>query len=449
MVFTTWTAREAARRVAAREVSVVELTAAALAHLQQREAAVQAFSYLNEQALAQAVVLDQWLAAQPKDVVLPRLFGVPFGLKDNMAVAGFATACACRLLLNNQAAQDSAVAAILRQQGVLLGKLNMDELAMGSSTATSCHHPTYNPLDLSRSPGGSSGGPAAAVQAGEVFYSLGSDTGGSIRQPAAFCGVVGLKPTWGLVDTTGVVPMAPSLDVVGPLTKDVADSAAVLSVLTGRDYETGLEQGVKGLRVGLPQEYWQAGLAENMLAQIQQAADSLTAGGCQVQPVSLPTSQHGLRAYHVIAPAELAQALASLGQGLSPAERSALLGAEAKRRLLTGTFYQQTEAGKAYYQKACQVRTLIQQEFCQIFQQVDLLLAPCVRQTAFLLDAAPEDPVEMYQNDLLLAPVNLSGICALSLPYGQVGALPGAVQLIAGPNQEALLFRVAKYLESC
>jgi len=448
MNLTDFTALQLADAIAGGKVGVREAALSALACMEAMEPLVGAFSYRNENVLAEAEALDQKRKSLSP---LPPFFGVPYALKDNMAYAGFPTAAGCRLLLENIPEQDSTVALLLKQAGGLfLGKTNMDELAMGSSTATSCHHATYNPVDLKRSPGGSSGGPAAAVAAKEAYFTVGSDTGGSIRQPAAFCGIVGMKPTYGLIDTAGVIPLAPSLDALGPMTRDIADCAAVFAVLAQKDfadYRDCLNQGVKGLRVGLPREYMEAGILPALRERVEAAAHVLAKLGAEVSEMSLPHSEYGLAAYHVIAPVEINHALSCVGREQDPGLRSELLGAEVKRRLLAGAYFGQGQGYADYYEKACRVRRLLREEFAAAFARYDVLLAPVTRDVAFSLAAAPADPVEMYLNDLLLAPVNLAGNAALAMPYGEVDGLPAGVQLIAGHHQDRLLFRVGHALE--
>lgn len=439
------TACQLAQAIAARKISVRDAAFAVFEKIARAELQIGAFSYLNEKALTQAKELDEQLLNRAE---LPPLFGVPYALKDNMDAIGFPTMAGSKLLANHLPERDALVEVLLRQAGgVLLGKANMDEFAMGSSTATSCHHPTYNPHDITRSPGGTSGGSAAAVASQEAFFALGTDTGGSIRQPAAFCGVVGLKPTFGAIPNQGVVPCAASLDVVGTLTKDVTDSALIFSVLSGRESTDKLQKGVKGLRVGLPQEYFAADIRPELRKQVEKAAEALAQQGALVEECSLPYSQYGLVAYHVIGPVEVNRTLRTIGTERNPETRSRLMGEEAKRRLLTGAYFAQGEGYETYYYKACQIRHLLREEFQQAFQQYDVLLTPVTRDIAFRMDEAPGDPLEMYLNDLLLAPINLAGNCAISIPYGKVAGMPAAVQLIAGWEQEARLFQVGKALE--
>ncbi len=449
MSLTDLTALTLAKSIAQGEISVREAALAALARMEEMEPSIGAFTYQNDHVLTEADALDEKKKSLSQ---LPPLFGVPYALKDNMSYEGLPNTAGGRLLLKEVAAEDAAVARLLKQAGCLfLGKTNMDELAMGSCTATSCHHPTYNPMDTSRSPGGSSGGPAAAVAAKEACFAVGSDTGGSIRQPAAFCGVVGLKPTYGMIDSAGVIPLAPSLDALGPMTRNIADCAAVFTVLAQKEaeeYREALSRGVRGLRIGIPKEYMSAGVVPPLQERVEAAAQALAEQGAAVFWMSLPHSEYGLAAYHVIAPVEINRVLSGIGREQDPAVRSGLLGAEVKRRLLAGAYFGQGQGYEKYYEKACRVRRLLRQEFAIAFARYDVLLAPVTRDVAFPLNAAPTDPVEMYLNDLLLAPVNLAGNVALAMPYGKAFGMPAGIQLIAAHHREELLFQVGQMLET-
>ncbi|MFN9661359.1 MAG: Asp-tRNA(Asn)/Glu-tRNA(Gln) amidotransferase subunit GatA [Cyanobacteriota bacterium] len=460
------------------EISARELTEATLARLQAVEPQVHAFlEVCAERALADADRVD---AARAAGETLPPLAGIPVAIKDNLCTRGLRTTCSSRMLEHFVPPYESTVTERLWTAGaVLIGKTNLDEFAMGSSTETSAFGPSRNPWDPSRVPGGSSGGSAAAVASGACQVALGSDTGGSIRQPASFCGVVGLKPTYGRVSRWGLVAFASSLDQVGPFSLSVADAAEVLQVIAGEDprdatclkvpvpdYLAGINQPLAGLRVGLIQEgFHEQGLAESVKTSVLAAAKVLQALGCELVDVSCPRFDDGIATYYVIAPSEASANLArydgvkygrrseAAGRADNLAVMTALsraegFGDEVKRRILIGTYALSAGYVDAYYKQAQRVRTLIRQDFDQAFERVDVLLSPTSPTTAFRFGAHTDDPLAMYLADLLTIPANLAGLPAISLPCGfDDQGLPIGLQLIGGVLEEAKLLRVAHQYE--
>ncbi|MCP9791517.1 Asp-tRNA(Asn)/Glu-tRNA(Gln) amidotransferase subunit GatA [Vulcanococcus limneticus Candia 3F8] len=457
------------------EVSARELTDQLLSRIEAVEPTVHAYLEVTaERARADADRID---AARVAGEELPPLAGVPLAIKDNLCTAGIRTTCSSRMLEHFVPPYESTVTERLWGAGaVLLGKTNLDEFAMGSSTETSYFGPSRNPWNPERVPGGSSGGSSAAVAAGECLAALGSDTGGSIRQPASFCGVVGLKPTYGRVSRYGLVAFASSLDQVGPFTTSVADAAELLQVIAGADprdatclkapvpdYRAALSQPVKGLRVGLVRECFEAeGLAPEVKASVLAAAAQLEALGCELVEVSCPRFNDGIATYYVIAPSEASANLARYdgvkyghraeGAGslaeMTARSRAEGFGDEVQRRILIGTYALSAGYVDAYYKKAQQVRTLIRRDFDRAFEGVDVLLTPTSPTTAFRFGAHAEDPLAMYLADLLTIPANMAGLPAISLPCGFDGeGLPIGLQLITGVLQEERLLQVAHHYE--
>jgi aspartyl-tRNA(Asn)/glutamyl-tRNA(Gln) amidotransferase subunit A len=457
------------------EVSARELTDQHLARIEAVDGTVHAFLEVTaERARADADRID---AARSAGEELPPLAGIPLAIKDNLCTQGIRTTCSSRMLETFVPPYESTVTERLWQAGaVLLGKTNLDEFAMGSSTETSAFGPSRNPWDPERVPGGSSGGSSAAVAAGECIASLGSDTGGSIRQPASFCGVVGLKPTYGRVSRWGLVAFASSLDQVGPFTTSVADAAELLQVIAGADprdstclkapvpdYRAAFEQPVAGLRVGIVRECFEGeGLDPAVKASVLAAADQLQALGCELVDVSCPRFNDGIATYYVIAPSEASANLARYdgvkygyraeGSGslaeMTARSRAEGFGDEVQRRILIGTYALSAGYVDAYYKKAQQVRTLIRRDFDRAFNSVDVLLTPTSPTTAFRFGAHTDDPLAMYLADLLTIPANMAGLPAMSLPCGfdQQG-LPIGLQLITGVLQEERLLQVAHHYE--
>ena len=450
-----------------REVSSRELTQAALDRIAAVDERVHAFLCVTaEVALAAADAADARIRAGD---VTP-LTGIPMALKDVLCTAGVVTTCGSRMLETFVPPYDATVVERLAGAGaVSLGKTNMDEFAMGSSTENSAFGPTRNPWDLGRVPGGSSGGSAAATAAGEGLFSLGSDTGGSIRQPAALCGIVGLKPTYGRVSRYGLVAFASSLDQIGPFTRDVADMAVVMNVIAGHDprdatsvplpvpdYTAALTGDLHGLRVGVPMEYFPEGLDQGTRAAVTRAINQLIDLGATVDwEVSLPSTGAALAVYYIIAPSEASANLARYDgvkygyanqSGSSMWENMELtrqhgFGDEVKRRIMLGTYALSAGYYDAYYLKAQQVRTLIRREFDAAFARCDVLVTPTAPGVAFRLDEKTADPVQMYLNDVFTLPVNIAGLPGLSVPCGLVDGLPVGLQFIGRPFDEMTLLR--------
>jgi aspartyl-tRNA(Asn)/glutamyl-tRNA(Gln) amidotransferase subunit A len=422
---------------------------------------------VRDQALAAARESElRWRAGSPRGP----LDGAPIALKDVMCTAGVRTTCGSKMLERFVPPYDATTVEKLREAGaVILGKTNMDEFAMGSSTEHSAFHPTRNPWDLARVPGGSSGGSAAAVAGGLAAGSYGSDNGGSIRQPAAFCGVVGMKPTYGRVSRYGLIALASSLDQIGPFAQDVRDTALLLGAVAGYDqrdstsiqapvpdYAAELSKGVAGLTLGLPDEYFIDGMDPDVERAVRQAIEVLKGLGARIERVSLPTTKHSLAAYYVILPAEASSNLArydGVKYGLRVAgrdliemqsrTRAAGFGAEVKRRIMLGTYALSAGYYDAYYGKAQSVRTLVRREFAAAFARVDLIVAPTTPNVAFK-HGEKEDPLSMYLNDVFTIPGNLSGIPGVSVPCGfNASGLPIGLQLLGRPLDEARVLRAA------
>ena len=470
-------------QLAGGEISSVELTQACLARIGQVEERVKAFLTVTADiALKQARDADQRIAAGD----CKGLTGIPVQIKDVICTRGVPTTCGSRMLQDYVPVYNATVVDKLFQQGaVMLGKGNMDEFAMGSSTENSAFYPTHNPWDLSRVPGGSSGGGAASVAASETVYALGSDTGGSVRQPASLCGVVGLKPTYGLVSRYGLVAFASSLDQIGVLANDVTDCALVLNAIAGHDPRdsTSLTQEPKdylatlngspsssplekggskgGLRLGVPEEYFVDGMEPGVREAVNTAINTLESLGASVEPVSLPTTQYALACYYIIAPSECSANLSrydGVKYGYSFQDTSNMweamektrqigFGPEVKRRIMLGAYALSTGYYDAYYLKAQQVRTLIRQDFARIFQQVDALVTPTSPVVAFPLGDKTEDPVQMYLIDVCTLPVNIAGLPSMSVPCGFSEGLPVGMQLIGPHLSEETLLRVAHAYE--
>ena len=451
------------------------LTEACLARIHQVEGRVGAFITVTEQeALRQADAADELRA---RGLPFHPLCGVPVAVKDNICTKDIKTTCASRMLEDFVPPYSATVWEKLQAAGcVLLGKTNMDEFAMGSTTESSFFHPTHNPRSLARVPGGSSGGSAACVAALEAPLALGSDTGGSIRQPAAFCGVVGMKPTYGMVSRYGLVAFASSLDQIGPMTRTVEDNALALEAIAGHDRRDAtsldrpcpamrgqLKDGVQGLTIGLPREMFAEGLSEDVRQSVTHAADALRLLGAKVCEVSIPSLSYALPAYYVLSSAEASSNLArfdGIRYGHRAAEyadldelyvksRSEGFGAEVKRRILLGTYTLSAGYFDAYYKKALQVRTLVMQDMERAFAACDALLGPVAPTTAYPLGEKAASPLEMYLGDIHTVPVNIAGIPALSLPCGKDAAgLPVGVQLMGRAFSEPVLYRIGYALES-
>lgn len=462
------TARKAADLLASREASSTELTNAVLNRISRVEETTRAFvTVTKDMAIKQADQADARIAAGNAH----QLTGIPMQLKDNMCTRGISTTCSSLMLKTYVPTYDATVTKRLFDEGaVLIGKGNLDEFAMGSSTENSAFFPTHNPWDNKRVPGGSSGGPAAAVAAGECIYALGSDTGGSIRQPASFCGIVGLKPTYGVVSRYGLVAFASSLDQIGPLTKDVTDAAIVLNTIAGHDphdstsipfdvpdYTAALGKEVKGLKIGIPKEYFVEGVQPEVRDAVNAAISVFENLGASVSETSLPTSSHAMAVYYIIAPSEASANLArydGVKYGYSAADTSRMwdaldktrqdgFGPEVKRRIMLGTYALSTGYYDAYYLKAQKVRTLIRREFDQAFDKFDAIVTPTTPTVAFKLGEKTSDPVQMYLNDIFTQPANIAGIPAISVPCGVADGLPIGLQIMTNHMAEDTLLQLA------
>ena len=462
------TIHEASERLAAREVTAVELTEDIIDRILAVDNDVKAYLTLTpEAALAQARAADERRATGEDGPLL----GVPLAIKDVLCTKGIPTTCGSRILENFIPPYDATAVAHLKAAGaVLLGKTTTDEFAMGSSTENSAYFTTRNPWDLTRVPGGSSGGSAAAVAADECVAALGTDTGGSVRQPAGLCGVVGLKPTYGRVSRYGLVAYASSLDQVGVLTKDVTDAAILLRVIAGHDrrdstsmavpvpdYAAVLSDGLGGMRVGVPNEYFIEWMQPEVEGAIRAAVDALAELGAEVRDVSLPHTDYALPVYYLIAPAEASANLArydgvryglrvsegSLGD-MYKATRGEGFGPEVKRRIMLGTYALSAGYYDAYYLKAQKVRTLIKADFDSAFEEADVIVAPTSPTTAFRIGEKAGDPLQMYLSDVFTLSVNLAGICGLTLPCGfDAGGLPIGLQVMGPPFGEEQVLRAA------
>ncbi|MDB6035525.1 MAG: aspartyl/glutamyl-tRNA amidotransferase subunit [Verrucomicrobiales bacterium] len=467
MTLNQLTISELAAKLAKREVSSRETMQACLSQIEQVEPKIHAFlSYDAQDALSQAEAADKQLASGNNG---KPLLGVPIAIKDVLAVKDQPLNCASKILGNFRSVYDATVISKLREAGaIVFGRLNMDEFAMGSSTENSAFVTTRNPWDTSRIPGGSSGGSAAAVTADECIASLGSDTGGSIRQPAALCGCVGLKPTYGRVSRYGLVAFASSLDQVGPFTKDIRDSAMMLQAISGYDrsdstslpepvpdYAAKLDGNIKGLKIGLPKEYFIGGLDKEVSGAVHAAVQQLNKLGAEVVEISLPHTDYAVAVYYIIATAEASANLARFDgirygmrvEGKDPIElysktRGAGFGPEVKRRIILGTYVLSSGYYDAYYLRAQKVRTLIRQDFLKAFEKVDAIITPTTPTAAFKAGEKSDDPMQMYLSDIFTISCNLAGISGLSMPCGFTTnpKLPIGLQILGKPfGEETIL----------
>jgi aspartyl-tRNA(Asn)/glutamyl-tRNA(Gln) amidotransferase subunit A len=461
--------RQLHQQLVSKERSAVEITQDYLDRITALEPKLHSYlTITSERALAQAKQVDDKIAAG-EDIGI--LAGIPMGIKDNMCTKGIRTTCASKVLANFVPPYESTVTQKLLEAGAItLGKTNLDEFAMGSSTENSAYQLTGNPWDVERVPGGSSGGSAAAVAADECAIALGSDTGGSIRQPASFCGVVGLKPTYGLVSRFGLVAYASSLDQIGPLSRTVEDSALLLQAIAGHDprdstsikveipdYTKSLKTDLKGRRIGVIKETFAAeGIDATVKAAVETAIQQLKDLGAEIHEISCPQFPYGLPTYYIIAPSEASSNLARYDgvkygvrnnndslMSMYTKTRAEGFGAEVKRRIMIGTYALSAGYYDAYYLKAQKVRTLIKQDFEKAFEQVDVLVCPTSPTTAFKAGEKVDDPLSMYLSDLMTIPVNLAGLPGMSLPCGfDDQGLPIGIQLIGNVLREDLLFEV-------
>lgn len=470
----TLTAHEIRDKIKNKELSSKEITTAFLNRIDAVEGKVESYvTVLPEQAIEAAEAVDKKIAAGES---VGALAGVPMALKDNLCTKDILTTCSSKMLYNFRPPYDSTVAAKLKAADtVLLGKVNMDEFAMGSSTENSYYKKTKNPYDLTKVPGGSSGGSAACVSADEAAFTLGSDTGGSIRQPASFCGCVGMKPTYGTVSRFGLVAFASSLDQIGPLAKDVRDCAMVYDQIVGYDpmdstsvnreyasFEAALTGDVKGLKIGVPAEYMGEGISEPVQKAVMAALNSFKALGAEYQDMHLPLNEYALPAYYMISSAEASSNLARFDGvkygyraesfdgliDLYAQTRSEGFGAEVKRRIMIGTYALSSGYYDAYYKKAQQVRTMIMQDFDKAFETYDVLVTPTTPTTAFGIGEKTNDPLQMYMADICTVSVNIGGLPAVVLPCGyDENGLPIGLQIIGKPFGEAQILNAAYALE--
>jgi aspartyl-tRNA(Asn)/glutamyl-tRNA(Gln) amidotransferase subunit A len=471
---TNFTIDSVRRAIAERQTTASALAQDFYTRIRQEDPEIGAFLTLSEErAFAQAARIDQMAAA---GAPLPPLAGVPVAIKDVMVTRGVRTTAGSKILENFVPPYDCTAVVRLEAAGaVVLGKLNCDEFAMGSSTENSAYHPVHNPRDKSRVPGGSSGGSAAAVAAGMAVATLGSDTGGSIRQPASFCGVVGLKPTYGRVSRYGLIAFASSLDHIGPFAKTVKEAALVLRTIAGRDpmdstsadvpvpdYVAELEKPVQGLKVGVAREYFGDGLDPEVRAAVEAAIQKLAELGCEVVPVSLPHTEYAIPAYYIVATAEASSNLArydGVRYGFRAPKSRTLsemyrrtrdggFGIEVKRRIMLGTYALSAGYYDAYYLKAQKVRTLLTRDFDEAFKKVDVIAAPTCPTPAFRLGEKVNDPLAMYLADIYTVTANLAGVPGISLPCGENHEkLPIGLQLFGRHFDEATLLRVAHSYE--
>jgi aspartyl-tRNA(Asn)/glutamyl-tRNA(Gln) amidotransferase subunit A len=472
------TISELAARLAARSVSSREITQACLDRIARVDGKIHAFiSHDARDALAQADAADALLAQGVRPAERP-LLGIPIAIKDVLAVKNQPLNCGSKILGNFISPYDATAIEKLKAAGaVVFGRLNMDEFAMGSSTENSAFGGTCNPWDVSRIPGGSSGGSAAAVAADECIASLGTDTGGSIRQPAALCGCVGFKPTYGRISRYGLVAFASSLDQIGPFTKDVRDAATLLGVMSGYDrrdstsvpqpvpdYAAALTGNIRGLKLGLPKEYMIGGLDPEVKAAVDVAVKQFEKQGAEIVEISLPHTDYAVAVYYIIATAEASANLARFDgiryglrvDGNDPAElysktRGAGFGAEVKRRIILGTYVLSSGYHDAYYLHAQKVRTLIRNDFLRAFEKVDAIVTPTSPTAAFKAGEKSGDPLQMYLSDIFTISCNLAGICGLSLPCGftKNPKLPIGLQLLGKPFGEETILRLAHAYEQC
>jgi aspartyl-tRNA(Asn)/glutamyl-tRNA(Gln) amidotransferase subunit A len=464
-----YTLKELQEKLHNKEITVSDLVEASYNRINEVDDQVKAFLTLNEEeAKKQARELDEKLGSDASI-----LYGMPIGIKDNIVTKGLRTTCASQILdnLNDPLYDATVIQKLNRENTVNIGKLNMDEFAMGSSTENSSYENTRNPWNTDYVPGGSSGGSAAAVAAGEVFFSLGSDTGGSIRQPAAFCGVVGMKPTYGLVSRFGLVAFASSLDQIGPITRTVEDNAHLLQAIVGHDnmdstsanvdipnYSDAFKEDVKGLRIAVPKEYLQEGVDPEVKETVLTALKQYEELGASWEEVSLPHSKYAVAAYYLLAASEASANLARFDGvrygkrteknvdmiDMFKESRAEGFGDEVKRRIMLGTFALSSGYYDAYYKKAQKVRTLIKNDFEKIFDEYDVVIGPTTPTPAYKIGEKIDDPLTMYTDDVLTTPVNLAGLPGMSIPCGfSSEGLPIGLQIIGRHFDESTIYRTA------
>ena len=471
---TNLTVHELVEKLKNNELTSEEITKAYIDRINEKEKDVDAFVTLTtEEALNESKKIDE---ERKENKELSEYAGIPIGIKDNLCTKGVKTTCSSKMLENFVSPYDATVVEKLNKEGIIsLGKLNMDEFAMGSSTENSAIKITHNPWDLNRVPGGSSGGSAAAVAGDLVPWALGSDTGGSIREPAAFCGVVGLKPTYGLVSRYGLVAFASSLDQVGPITKDVKDNAMLLNIIAGhdekdstsydiekKDYTKNLEKDIKGIKIGVPKEFFGEGINIEVKEQLNKAIETYKKLGAIVEETSLDVAQYSLAAYYIIACAEASSNLGRFDgirygyrakdyttlKELYVNSRTEGFGDEVKRRIILGTYVLSSGYYDAYYKKAQKVRTYVKNEFDKAFQKYDVLLTPVSPNTAFKIGEKCNNPMEMYLADICTVSINIAGVPAISLPCGiDKEGMPVGMQLIGNRFEEEKILNVAYKFE--
>jgi len=474
MNITELTVSELKEKLSKKELTSEEITKAYLENINKKDKDIQAFiTPPTEEVIKKAKIIDE---KRKKGENVSELAGIPIAMKDNICVKGVKTTCGSRMLENFIAPYDATVIETFNKEDLIsFGKLNMDEFAMGSSTEYSHFHVTRNPWNLNTVPGGSSGGSAAAVAANMVPWALGSDTGGSIRQPASLCGIVGLKPTYGLVSRYGLVAFASSLDQIGPLTKDVTDSAILLNLIAGKDekdstvvdidkkdYTKALVRDVKGLKIGVPKEFFGEGINTEVKSKLEEAIKKYKELGAEIEEFSLDIATYSLAAYYIIAPAEASSNLGRFDgirygyraenfenlEDLFKNSRSEGFGSEVKRRIILGTYVLSSGYYDAYYKKAQQVRTLVKKEFDKAFEKYDILLTPTSPTVAFEIGARSDNPLEMYLADICTVSVNIGGLPGISIPCGvDSNNMPIGMQLIGNHFQEETLLRAAYTFE--
>ena len=474
MNITELTVHELQEKIKSKEITIKEITKAYVDRINEKEKDVQAFlTTLTDEAVKQAEEIQN---KKETGEITGDLAGIPIGIKDNICTKGVKTTCASKMLENFVAPYNATVIEKINQENIIsLGKLNMDEFAMGSSTEHSYFKNTKNPWDLKKVPGGSSGGSAAAVAANLVPWALGSDTGGSIRQPASFCGVVGLKPTYGLVSRYGLVAFASSLDQIGPITKDVKDAAMLLNIIAGHDkkdttssqrpkvdYTKALKNNVKGLKIGVPKEFFGEGINEEVKESLQKAIETYKELGAEIEEFSLDISKFSLAAYYIIACAEASSNLGRFDgirytyrtpefknlKEIYKKSRSEGFGAEVKRRIILGTYVLSSGYYDAYYKKGQQVRTLVMNEFNKAFEKYDVILTPTSPTVAFDIGSKSNNPLEMYLADICTVSVNVAGLPGISIPCGvDKAGMPIGMQLIGKKFSEETILNVAYTFE--
>ncbi len=474
MEITELTVHELIEKLKNKELTSTEITQSYIDRIKEKEPEVQAFvTTLEDEAIKQAKEIDEKRATGE---IENNLAGIPIGIKDNICTKGIKTTCSSHMLENFVSPYDATVVEKLKSENLIdLGKLNMDEFAMGGSTEYSYFHKTYNPWNLNKVPGGSSGGSAAAVAANMVPWALGSDTGGSIRQPSSFCGVVGLKPTYGLISRYGLVAFASSLDQIGPITKDVEDSAILLNLIAGhdekdttsadiakKDYTKNLKNNIKGKKIGVPKEFFGEGINAEVKEKLQEAIETYKELGAEVEEFSLDIAKYSLATYYIIACAEASSNLGRFDgirygyrtpefsnlKELYKKSRSEGFGPEVKRRIILGTYVLSSGYYDAYYKKAQQVRTLVMNEFQKAFEKYDVILTPTSPTVAFDIGSKSNNPLEMYLADICTVSVNIAGLPGISIPFGvDKEGMPVGMQLIGNKFEEEKLLNIAYVFE--